>query len=89
MNRTLTRRTAFIEQFTHSREDYDKLRWYLLNISGRPDRFFKDTRVKQEVLMKPVRSLPQVIEMLPEVRVKMQMCWNQPIVGVLPLETER
>ncbi len=41
---------------------------YLLNISGRPDRFFKDTRVKQEVLMKPVRSLPQVIEML---------LWNQ------------
>ncbi len=38
--------------------------WYLLNISGRPDRFFKDTRVKQEVWMKPVRSLPQVIEML-------------------------
>ncbi len=37
---------------------------YLLNTSGRPDRFFKDTRVKQEVLMKPVRSLPQVIEML-------------------------
>ncbi len=37
---------------------------YLLNISGRPDRFSKDTRVKQEVLMKPVRSLPQVIEML-------------------------
>ena len=37
---------------------------YLLNISGRPDRFFKDTRVKQEALMKPVRSLPQVIEML-------------------------
>ncbi len=36
---------------------------YLLNISGRPDRFFKDTRVKQEVLMKPVRSFPQVIEM--------------------------
>jgi len=39
---------------------------YLLNISGRPDRFFKGTRVKQEVLMKPVRSLPQVIEMLPD-----------------------
>jgi len=37
---------------------------YLLNISGRPDRFFEDTRAKQEVLMKPVRSLPQVIEML-------------------------
>jgi len=29
---------------------------YLLNISGRPDRFFKDTHAKQEVLMKPVRS---------------------------------
>ncbi len=38
---------------------------YLLNISGRPDRFSEDTRVKQKVLMKPVRSLPQVIEMLP------------------------
>ena len=37
---------------------------YLLNTSGRPDRFSEDTRIKQEVLMKPVRSLPQVIEML-------------------------
>ena len=36
---------------------------YLLNISGRPDRFFKDTCAKQAVLMKPVRSCPQFIEM--------------------------
>jgi len=31
---------------------------------GRPDRFPCDTRVKQKVLVKPVRSLPQIIEML-------------------------
>jgi len=35
---------------------------YLLNISGRPDRFSDGTRVKREVLLKPVRSFPQVIE---------------------------
>ena len=47
---------------------------YLLSISGRPDRFSEDTRVKQEALMKPVRSLPQVIEML-QIKYRVKRGW--------------
>ncbi len=56
---------------------------YLLSISGRPDRFFKGTRVKQEVLVKPVRSLPQVIEMLPYFSISIYP-YSRPIIFNTP-----
>ena len=50
---------------------------------GETSQVFEDTRVKQDVLIKPVRSLPQVIEMLRRMDMDNLNLKNEPDLGYI------